>query len=215
MNCRRSEELWSDLLDGRLSPPLERELLSHLGSCSACSSLHATFREVVAALGSLTVPESPETLAERIVARTRPSLETARRDGPMTTAPPPKTIAAASWLAVAAVVALVLLWRPPEVVSDFSSQTSRTAHQVYSFGVRSYHQSARWLEDLKVLRMTVGVAFEDRLDRLNEHLRSLEEAGRKSKQGGDEQSREERSRHRESPARAARAVSYPSSRSHS
>jgi hypothetical protein len=52
-------------------------------------------------------------------------------------------------------------------------------HQAYGFGLRVYRGSERLIDDLNVLRMTVGVAFEDRLDRLNERLKDLEEARRK------------------------------------
>jgi hypothetical protein len=39
------------------------------------------------------------------------------------------------------------------------------------------------LDDLNVLRMTVAVAFEDRLDLLNERLRLLQKARREDDEG--------------------------------
>ena len=76
----------------------------------------------------------------------------------------------------------------PELAGELSRATSRTASDVYSFAVRTYHQTERWFEDLNVLRMTVGVAFEDRIDQINEQLRDLEDAGRRSDESEDDQS---------------------------
>jgi hypothetical protein len=53
--------------------------------------------------------------------------------------------------------------------------------------VRTYHRTARWIEDLNVLRITVGVAFENRIDRLNERLKDLEELRRRN--GGEDEPR--------------------------
>ena len=143
----------------------------------------------------MSVPALPDALSEKLVDNTwdaRPPL-TPTREVARFTAPSPRLVAGVSWLAAAAVLAMVLLFRPPELALDLSTKTSRTARHVYSFAIRAYDQTERWIEDLNVLRMTVGVAFEDRLDRLNERLRDLEDAGRRS-DGDDEQSR----RHRES-----------------
>ena len=65
------------------------------------------------------------------------------------------------------------------LLSGIGGHVNRMGHQTYSFGLRVYRDSERLIDDLNVLRMTVGVAFEDRLDRLNERLKDLEEARRK------------------------------------
>jgi uncharacterized membrane protein len=93
---------------------------------------------------------------------------------------------------VAAALLLVMVLRPPELATELSRTTSRTARHVYSFAVQTYLQTERWIEDLNVLRMTVGVAFEDRIDQINEQLKDLEDAGRRPQnvdEGEDEQSR--------------------------
>ena len=190
MICRRCEELWSDYLEGTLAPPLAGELRAHLAACDACSELFAAFAEVVAGLGTLSFPAAPEKLTERVLDRTRSKLAAGRRDAErFLLAPALPWHQVASVIATAAVLALVLLWRPPEALSDWSRKASQSVHQAYSFGVRTYHQSERWIEELNVLRMTVGVAFEDRLEEINRRLRDLEEASRRTEDEEPEQSR--------------------------
>jgi hypothetical protein len=186
--CRRAEELFSDHADASLAPPLERELQVHLDTCSECASSYTAFEEVVSALHAWKVPAVPETLVPRLAAA---ATSRGIRTPPPSSAPraTPRLVATSSWLAAAAVIALLLVWRPPELASELSRKTSRSAHQAYSFGVRTYHLTERWIEDLNVLRITVGVAFEDNLERINEQLRDLELVGRGSDDDG-EQSRE-------------------------
>ena len=190
MNCRRSEDLWTDYLEGTLAPPLEQELRNHFASCKACPELFAAFEEVVNGLHMLETPSLPDDVSEHILERTMPALRASRRESErFLPAESAGWTHGAAWLAAAAVIALVLVWRPPEIVSNWSRQISQSAHQAYSFGVRTYHQGERLLEELNVLRMTVGVAFEDRLDQLNERLKDLEEASRKTDEEDREQSR--------------------------
>ena len=190
MICRRCEELWSDYLEGTLAPPLAGELRAHLAACDACSELFAAFEEVVAGLGTLSFPAAPEKLTERVLDRTRSKLAAGRRDAErFLLAPALPWHQVASVIATATVLALVLLWRPPEALSDWSRKASQSVHQACSFEVRTYHQSERWIEELNVLRMTVGVAFEDRLDEINRRLRDLEEASRRTEDEEPEQSR--------------------------
>ncbi len=170
MNCRRSEELWTDYLENTLAPPLAHDLKAHFAQCGSCRDLYRTFENVVDSLQGLDVPPVRAGLAERVTRRSRGELRaTAARVHPV---PHPPLY---QWLAMAAVVAFVLIWRPPAFMTGLAQTTSKTAHQTYSFGVRTYHQTERWIEDLNVLRMTVGVAFEDRLDRLNEQLQRFSE----------------------------------------
>lgn len=193
-DCLRSRELWTDLVEGSLPPPLERPLRNHLNECEECANLFASFRRVVEALRELEAPDAPAGLSDRILARTRPALGRVAALGRPREPPSPFPTgwaATAGWIAAAAVVAIVLFWRPPSLLSGVSEHVSHEAHRAYSFGVRAYHQTARWLEDLNVLRMTVGVAFEHRLDRLNERLRDLEEARRRT---SDEPAPEQSSR---------------------
>jgi Putative zinc-finger len=191
VNCRRSQELMSDFVEGTLGPPLDRELRAHLATCLECRELIEALREVMESLRSFSAPEPSERLTERILERTRPVLEAARaavEEDPFSG--PTLWRTASGWLAAAAVLASVLLWHPPELVEGWSRRVSQSAHQAYSFGIRSYHRGERWVDELNVLRMTVEVAFENRLDRINERLRDLEQARRKtSGEGNDDSSR--------------------------
>jgi len=204
LNCRRSEELWTDYLEGTLAPPLETELSKHLSTCESCRELFSAFEQVVAGLHALEAPSEPEGLLERVLARTRPSMIPIRSsvDATVRSArfrPVPSGWARALGGLAAAVLALVMIWRPPEALSEWSTAVSRSAHQAYGFGVRTVHQAGRFIEDLDLLRMTVGVAFEDRLDELNERLRDLEQAGRDTDDEEDPSSSQGKSKKTSSP----------------
>lgn len=187
MNCVRAEELFSDYREHALAPLLERELSAHLDECAACSELYRAFAELTEALGALSVPAPPDALPKKLAAIV-PAKAT-HREPSRVTAVSPRLVAAASWLAVAAALLLVMVLRPPALASELTRTTSRTARDAYSFAIRTYNRTERWIEDLNVLRMTVGVAFEDRLDQINQQLKDLEDAGRRSDETDDEQSR--------------------------
>jgi hypothetical protein len=174
VSCRRQQELLSDYLEETLSPLLRRDVENHVRTCEECRSLAESLKEVLSLFGSFQPPEPPSNLTDLILERTRPALLAARRTGADFETDPSFWRSFGSGLAAAAVLAAVLLFRPPEFLAGWSRSVSQTAHQGYSMGVRTYHRTARWIEDLNVLRMTVGVAFENRLDRLNERLRDLE-----------------------------------------
>ena len=186
MNCRRAREFLSDYVESSLAPPLVRELELHLDSCHDCSGLASAMGEVLEALASIRSSEPPSNLSELVLERSRPWLQRAREsadaDELLSSTPFHRY---APWLAAAAVLAVVLVWRPPDFLSGMTRKVSQAAYQTYSFGVRTYEQTERWVEELNVLRMTVGVAFEDRIDRLNERLRDLEEVRRRSDDGDD------------------------------
>jgi hypothetical protein len=203
MNCQRTRELLSDHVEETLPPSLAPELDAHLGSCEECRSLTDSLREVIAALASFREPEPSPELIERILERTRPALRSLRGLGLARAEAPSFWWSGSNWLAAAAVLAAVLVWRPPEFLGDASRRVSQTAHQAYSFGVRTYYRTERWVEELNVLRMTVGVAFENRLDRLSERLRDLEKARRRS---GDDDDRDTRSELGSTPLRAGSAI---------
>jgi hypothetical protein len=186
VNCRRHLELLSDYLEETLSPPLRRAAENHLRTCEQCRNLAESLKEVLSLFGSFQTPEPPSNLTELILERTRPALLSARKASADLETDSSFWRSFGSGLAAAAVLATVLLFRPPEFLAGWSRSVSQTAHQGYSVGVRTYHRTARWIEDLNVLRMTVGVAFENRLDRLNERLRDLEELRRRN--GGEDES---------------------------
>jgi len=207
VNCRRHQELLSDYLEETLSPPLRREAENHLRTCEDCRNLAESLKEVLSLFGSFQTPEPPSNLTELILERTRPALLSARKASADHETDSSFWRSFGSGLAAAAVLATVLLFRPPEFLAGWSRSVSQTAHQSYSLGIRTYHRTARWIEDLNVLRMTVGVAFENRLDRLNERLRDLEELRRRD----DREDESSRSGHppRSSLRKIAGPIPYP------
>ncbi len=183
MKCRRSEELWSDYLGGTLSRPLTKDLDGHLTECSSCPGLLETFREVRSALETMPHPHPSPQLVERILVASHPELakranlsnftKRARFGPPL--APNLSWRGWAAWGTAAALVAISLLGP-----SKALSRINQIGHQVYSVGLGVYRDTEGLIDELNVLRMTVGVAFEDRLDRLNQRLKDLEEARRKN-----------------------------------
>lgn len=183
MKCRRSEELWSDYLEETLSRPLTKDLEDHLAECSACPGLLETFREVRSALETMPHPHPSPQLVERILSASRPPLtrladlsnfsQRARFVTPLVPSLSPGGWAA--WGAAAALVAVLILGP-----SQAFTRINQVGHQGYSVELGLYRDTEGLIDELNVLRMTVGVAFEDRLDRLNERLKDLEEARRKN-----------------------------------
>jgi hypothetical protein len=148
----------------------------------------SSFREVVDVLRTLPRPQPSQDLVERILDFTRPAL--AKPKVERLTLPGfalPKRLNWAVWAAAAAFVAFLLI-RPPAPLQGVGNRVNRLGHQAYSYGVRIYRGSERLIDELNVLRMTVGVAFEDRLDQLNERLKDLEEARQKSETPPDKSS---------------------------
>lgn len=192
MNCARAAELFSDYRDATLPAPLAGEIARHVDECDECGELYRTFAEITDALSSLPVPEPSDTFAQELddaffEAFPRAGVPEPDRKRERVVSVSPRRVAVASWFAAAAVLATVLILRPPELASEVNRQSSRA----YTFVTRTYHHAERWIEDLNVLRMTVGVAFEDRIDRLNEQLRELENAGSR---GADDDDDDQQSR---------------------
>jgi hypothetical protein len=138
------------------------------------------FRDVLDTMDRLPRAQPSPNLADRILAATRTRFRTRQGEAPSFPGfPLPSRINWAVWVAAAAFVVFAFL-RPPEFLSELGNRMNRMGHQTYSFGLRVYRGSERIIDELNVLRMTVGVAFEDRLDRLNQRLKDLEEARRKN-----------------------------------
>jgi len=168
MDCRRAEELLSDHYEGTLAEPLLSELERHLRECEACRALRETFAEVVETLRDLPVLEPPADLAERAataaLARPRPvpHLAGARRG-----------VHVPSWLqAIAAGLALVttgvvlLATRTEGPNRAMTRLMDRTANA----GAYLMERKDRLVEDIRILRVVIGTAFEGRLDRMSDRV---------------------------------------------
>jgi len=168
ISCRRAEELLSDHHEETLSEPLRSELLEHLGTCESCAELGEALAEVVAALRSDPLVEPPVGLAERVAAaaiargrRVRAPVAS-RLPWPASLAPLP--IAAA--LAVALSTAFLLVAPRDDPFGEARRLAERTVL------AREYllEHKERLVEDIRLLRVVIGTAFEVRLDRVNDRV---------------------------------------------
>jgi predicted anti-sigma-YlaC factor YlaD len=164
MDCRRAEELLSDRLEGALHPILGAELEAHLASCAACRELVQAFAEVVAALRSAPQREAPRTLAERAAsaALARPRAIEIR---PAFVVPHWLNVAAAGFALIALGMALAIVG--PE---RGARAAQRLVGQTVTAGSSLMERKDRLLEDVRVLGVVLGTAFEGRIERVNERV---------------------------------------------
>jgi len=164
MDCRRALELLSDHHEGSLHPLLRAELESHLEECARCRALLEALGEVVEALRGYPVLEPSAGLAQRAAAAAlaRPRLVTRKRP-----------LAIPSWLqAAAAGFALVaagafLLVTGPEAPTRVAT---RLVDRTVTAGSMLLERKDRLVEDVRILGVVIGTAFEGRLDRMNDRV---------------------------------------------
>jgi anti-sigma factor RsiW len=168
MDCQRAEELLSDHLEGTLDVLLAADLEAHLAGCQGCRALRAALAEVVESLQSFPAMEPATDLAERAAA----SALRARRSPPLgfrmaVTAGLP------AWLQAAA-AALALLTTGGVLYATHSPAPSRVATRLVdrtvNAGVYILERKDRLVEDVRILRVVIGTAFEGRLDRMNDRV---------------------------------------------
>jgi hypothetical protein len=160
MDCARAEELFSDHLEGILEPLLRAELERHLASCPNCRELRGALALVVDALRGAPELRPPLDLAERAATA---ALAAGRR--PRVPKMPFWLQAAAAVLAVV-VTGLVLAVGP----SDSAARVTRVKQWTVHAGVYVAERKDRFVEDLRLIRVVVGTAFEGRLDRVNDRV---------------------------------------------
>ncbi len=83
-----------------------------------------------------------------------------------------------TWLAAAAAAVLVLFLEPPPLRSALDSLAAASTG-VSELRAAAIRQTDRALVELAVLRASLGIALEDRMDRLGDRLRDLERATRR------------------------------------
>lgn len=168
MDCRRSQELFSDHLEGTLHAILRAELDDHLATCEDCRSLRQAVAEVVEALRAFPALEPPAGLAERVVAATRRLPRPAPR--PVLVRP---AIVIPAWMqAAAAGLALIALGVLLMVVGPEASGRAATqlVDRTVSAGSELMERKDRVVEDVRILGVVLTTAFEGRLDRMNERV---------------------------------------------
>ena len=160
MDCARAEELFSDHLDGSLDLLLRAELDRHLAGCANCRELRGALALVVDALRGAPELPAPRDLAERAAAA---ALAAGR--GPAVPKMPFWLQAAAAVLAVA-VTGVIVAIGP----SDSAERVIRVKEWTVHTGVYIAERKDRFVEDLRLIRVVVGTAFEGRLDRVNDRV---------------------------------------------
>jgi hypothetical protein len=168
MDCRRSQELFSDHLEGSLHAILRAELDDHLATCADCRSLQQAVAEVVEALHAFPALEPPAGLAERVVAATRRLPRPAPR--PVLVRP---AIVIPAWMqAAAAGLALIALGVLLMAVGPEASGRAATqlVDRTVSAGNELMERKDRVVEDVRILGVVLTTAFEGRLDRMNERV---------------------------------------------
>jgi hypothetical protein len=167
MNCRRAEELLSDHYEDTLAEPLHGELERHLEACPECRALRKALPEVVKALRRFPVLEPPAGLAERAA---RAAL--ARPQAP-TRAAARRSFHVPSWLQAAA-AGLALIMTGAVLLATGTEGPSRAANRIVDrtidAGFYLLERKDRLVEDVRILRVVIGTAFEGRLDKVNDRV---------------------------------------------
>jgi hypothetical protein len=164
MDCPRAQELLSDHLDGTLHPILRAELDAHIAGCAECRPLRAALAEVVEALRDFPDVDAPAGLAARAAA--------ASLAAPRVVEVRP-AIVVPSWVqAAAAGLALIALGTALLVVGP--EKPTRAAQRLVSETVTAssslVERKNRIVEDVRILGVVLGTAFEGRLERVNDRV---------------------------------------------
>jgi hypothetical protein len=158
-DCTRAEELLSDDCEGTLDPLFRDDLQAHLAECAPCRSLRSALLEVVEDLRRAPDLAPPSGLADRIAAAVvRERTASARR---------PRVLRFQAAAAVAAIVGTTALLASREPVRR---QATRLVERASSAAVYLDERKDRLLEDVRILRVVVGAAFEGRMDRVNDRV---------------------------------------------
>jgi len=164
--CGEVEERLGDYLEGGLEGRSRAEIEAHLAACDACRPLLEALREVVAALRSVPVLEPSSDLATR-------AAEAALRLAPRRAAvavlprlsPPAWLLAAAAGVALALTASVLLLSGSARGPSRL-----RVAERTGNAAAYLAERKDRLVEDIHILRVVIGTAFEGRLDRVNDRV---------------------------------------------
>jgi predicted anti-sigma-YlaC factor YlaD len=159
IDCARAEELLSDDCEGGLDPLFRPDLQDHLSTCPQCRPLRSAMGEVMEDLRAVPDLAPPAGLSERVAAAVaRAGKEPARRGGAF------RFQAAAAAVAIAGTTA-VYTARGPAL-----RQGARAMERVSNARVYLTERKDRLVEDVRILRVVVGAAFEGRFDRVNDRV---------------------------------------------
>jgi hypothetical protein len=164
MDCQRAEELLSDHLDGTLHAILRAELAEHLAACAQCRALQGALADVVESLRAFPDTDAPAGLAER--AATAALLGRGRVVVRPAVVLPAWAQAAAAGLALIALGTILMVVGPEKP----SRAAQRLVSHTVTAGSSLMERKDRLVEDVRVLGVVLGTAFEGRLDRVNERV---------------------------------------------
>lgn len=168
MDCGRAEELFSDHLEGALDALLRADLEAHLAACERCRALREVLPEVVRALQAFSEIEAPAGLAERAAtAALRAASQSPAVVARVPGLPAPLWLAAAA-ASAAALGAGILLVQGTRF--DPSRAAQRLLERSVNIGVYLLERKDRLVEDVRLLRVVIGTAFEGRLERVNDRV---------------------------------------------
>jgi hypothetical protein len=165
MDCARCVELLSDVRDGLLEEPLCGEAARHLAACGACASLLQELDAVAGALSTLSLP-LPAGLVERVAEASWRSRSAAPPVG-IASLIPRRVLATAAGLTLAVsgvVFGALRAHQSPD------SLPGRYARKAVNAAVAARERGIRLAEDVRILRLVVGTAFEGRVDRVNDRV---------------------------------------------
>ena len=159
IDCARAEELLSDDCEGTLDSLFRDDLRAHLQACPQCRSLRSALEDVVSDLRRPPELPPPAGLADRVAAAVvRAAKAPARRGGLL------RFQAAAAVVAIAGTSALYATRGP------VLREGARLVERASNAGVYLMERKDRLVEDVRILRVVVGAAFEGRLDRVNDRV---------------------------------------------
>jgi len=164
LDCQRAEELLSDHLEGALHEILRAEVEGHLARCAECRALREALGDVVEALRAFPELAAPAGLAERAAAAAR------ARSGALVVRPaivlPPWVHAAAAGFALIALGTVLMVVGPERP----TRAAQRLVGQTMTAGSSLLERKDRLVEDVRILGVVLGTAFEGRLERVNERV---------------------------------------------
>jgi hypothetical protein len=170
MDCPRSQELFSDHLEGTLHEILRAELEAHLSQCEECRSLREGLADVVEALHAYPALDPPGGLVDRVVAATRKARRAPTAPSTLVVRPaveiPAWMQAAAAGLALVALGVLLMVVGPENSTRAATLLVDRTV----SAGSELVDHKDRMVEDVRILGVVLTTAFEGRLERVNERV---------------------------------------------
>jgi anti-sigma factor RsiW len=164
MDCQRAEELLSDYQEDALHALLRSEVEAHLAGCRLCRELERALLEVRQALSAFPELDAPAGLAER-AAQAALATRRARVARPALVLPSWLSTAAAGFALIA--LGLLLMIVGPEAPTRAAE---RLVGQTVDASQVILERKDRLVEDVRILGVVLGTAFEGRLERVGERV---------------------------------------------